>query len=180
MKWSARRGGSALLAGALAAALGLAAPGGAQAAASAWSAPITVARTPESLDSSGAAVSSWYQQTPQNTFAAQVSSSADSETWTPPITLDQGVEIARCGDREAGSVQVRFAIAEHGQICAFGRRKSVQQISDRALAEAVQTSNQFLRDKLIVVHLRGMRGSQGRHHGLASLVGDAAPFAARV
>jgi CheY-like chemotaxis protein len=86
---------------------------------------------------------------------------------TPP--LDQGVKIACCGDRETGPVQVRLAIAEHGQICALSRRKSAQQIKDGAFTAVVEASNQFLRNELIVVHLWGGRcNCWQRPHDLAS------------
>jgi hypothetical protein len=91
------------------------------------------------------------------------------------------MEIARCGDRQTDPVQMCFAIAEHRQICALGRRKSAQQIKDSTLAAMIEASNQFLRDELIVVHSRGGRCNSGqRSHGWPRFLSGGAAFAARL
>ena len=90
---SVKRAGTFLLAGTLAGSLAAALPQPARAT-TGWSAPATVGYRAQSINSSGAAVTAWSTQTPQNTFAVLVSNSADGVTWTPAATLGQGVEPA--------------------------------------------------------------------------------------
>lgn len=90
---SVKRTRTILLAGTLAVSSAVALSQPAQAT-TGWSAPVTVGHAAQSISSSGAAVTAWSTQTPQNTFAVLVSSSVNAVTWTPAVTLGQGVEPA--------------------------------------------------------------------------------------
>ncbi len=100
----ASRTRSALLAGAMIAAIGLAASSPADASAPPGNGPVVV-------NSSGAAVTVWYAQT-GNTFTAYASSSPDQVAWTTPVTLGQGVEPAAALSPGNVAVAVWHALSE--------------------------------------------------------------------